>query len=196
MVDWMSDPADIQRLIGDLLRLGTVETVDPVAARCTVRVGDIVSGSIRWIAGRAGSASIFSAPTKGEQVLLFCPEGDIEAAIALPGIYSAKNKPPIARKGLHAFTFEDGSALSYDAEAHHLELKLAGQATASIVAAGGLTIEGDVTIKGKAAVEGDVTATGKIDADGDVTGKGISLASHMHDKVMAGSAVSGKPLPL
>ena len=75
--------------------------------------------------------------------------------------------------------FEDGSKLSYDAEAGELVLELAGKMR--IVAPDGLAIEGDVDV------------TGTITASEDAVADGISLKSHTHGGVQAGGASTGAP---
>ena len=51
----MSNDADTQRQIGDVVRLGTIDMVDPAAATCRVRVGDLVTGDVPWLAMRSES---------------------------------------------------------------------------------------------------------------------------------------------
>ncbi|USI72701.1 phage baseplate assembly protein V [Sphingomonas morindae] len=178
----MSGTPDIQRLIGDVVRFGTIASVDLAAARCTVAVGELETAAVPWIAGRAGDARLWSPPSVGEQVLLLCPEGDIAAGVALCGIYSDANPAPASVAGLMLLRFGDGAILSYDADGHALVARLVPDATAHIVAPGGLTIDGPVT------VNGTVTATE------DVKTAGVSLKNHVHDKVQAGGAMSGTPV--
>lgn len=42
----MSDPADNARLIGDIVREGTVESVDLAKRMCRYRTGDLVTGDV------------------------------------------------------------------------------------------------------------------------------------------------------
>jgi phage baseplate assembly protein gpV len=78
--------------------------------------------------------------------------------------------------------YEDGSAISYDPAAHVLTLALATGAAVRVVADGGARIEGDLHV------------TGAITADGDVKAGDISLTSHRHSGVSAGTAMTGAPL--
>jgi phage baseplate assembly protein V len=176
----MSDPADIQRLIGDIGRLGTIVSVDLAGATCRLEVGEIVTGDLPWLAPRAGTTRIWSPPSIGEQCLLLCPEGDTNAGIILPGIFSDARPAPSDKAEL-LIACDDGARIGYDPEAHALTALLPAGATARIEATGGITLVGDVTLEGK------LTATG------DVVAAGVSLQHHKHAGVSAGGALSGEP---
>lgn len=190
----MSTALDPQKLVGDAMRLGTIERVDLAGATCRVRVGEIVTGDIPWLAARAGSVSIWCPPSIGEQCLLLCPEGDEENGVALLGLYSDPNPAP-ASTDLFLARFADGAELTYDPAAHELRATLPGGGKVEIVAPGGLSIDaqGGVTIKGPVSIEGDVSIQGTAKASTDVIGGGKSLRDHKHTAVAAGTAVSGPP---
>lgn len=191
MNNGMSDPADTQRLIGDLIRIGVIASVDfsnPVDPLVTVTIGDLTTAPLPLIVVRAGRVVIWSPPSVGEQVLVLSPEGDTEAGLVLGGLYSSASPAPSASPDLHLIQFADGAKLSYDMAAHHLALLLPDSATAELVAPGGLTITGPVSIKGDLSIDGAASATG------DVTGQGTSLHGHIHSKVKAGTDNSGAPV--
>lgn len=183
---------DPQKLIGDVLRLGTVESVDLSEATCRVRVGEIVTGDIPWIAPRAGALRIWAPPSVGEQVLLVCPEGDELAGMALPGLFSDAFTAPRSDDSFHA-EFADGAWLNYEPVHHTLTVWLPAGGTADITAPGGLKITGPVTIAGKVTVTEDVEVAGTVKATTDVIGAGKSLKSHKHLGVQTGGGVSGLP---
>ncbi|MFD1949905.1 phage baseplate assembly protein V [Sphingomonas arantia] len=172
----MSDPSDTQRLIGDAIRLGTIETVDRAAATCTVRIGDLLTDEVPWLAFRAGGSCAWSPPTIGEQCLLLCPEGDTASGVVLLGLYSDANPAPSSADKLDLLRFADGAEISYDAVAHRLTAKLPAGGSATIDAPGGIELIGPVTITGKVTVSDDVVADG------------ISLKSHVHAGVQSGGA--------
>lgn len=183
----MADPNDIQRLVGDLLREGTIETVDLGAGKCTVRLADdFVTGPIPWAASRLGRTRIWSPPSVGEQVLVASPEGDTLRAIVIGSLRSDANPHP-ANNGSTLIEFEDGATISYDPDAHDLMAYLPSNATVLVVARGGIHFTGDLTI------DGDIRSTGTITGDADVVGAGKSLKDHVHTKVQAGAAISGPP---
>ncbi len=172
---------------GELIRFGTIASVDLAAGRCTVVAGGVVTGPIRWVAARAGATRTWSPPTIGEQVVLLAPDGEVAGAIALLGVSSIAN--PAAGNALREIVqFGDGAVLAYDPEAHALEALLPGGATARIVADGGISFVGPV------AIEGALTVTETIVAQQDVTGAGVSLQHHKHGLVKAGTDQSGEPV--
>ena len=74
----MSDPTDNARLIGDIVREGTVESVDLAKRMCRYRTGDLVTDEVPWLSSRSGATKRWSPPSVGEQGLLICPEADNE----------------------------------------------------------------------------------------------------------------------
>jgi phage baseplate assembly protein gpV len=162
-----------------LLRVGRIVGVDLPAATCIVEIGDTDSESvettdIQWGTLRAGKTRIWSPPSEGEQVLLFCPNGDIAQAVPLGALFCAGFPAPgDSERGL--IEFGDGAVIAYDPDAHHLDFTLPGGATTRIESDGGVTIVGDVTV------------------EGDVIADGVSLKQHVHEGVQPGAGVSGMP---
>ncbi len=169
----------------ELVRIGTVESVDLAAATCTVSVGDIVTPEIAWMEGRLGATRIWSPPTVGEQVLLICPEGELGLALALRGIPSDAF-PPAGDSLEELILFADGARIAYDPEGHILTAQLPAGSTA-IVTADTIEIHGNVEITG------DVAVTGTLDAQTDVIGGGKSLKTHIHSGTQPGGGQSGPP---
>lgn len=169
--------ADRDRQIGDIARMGVIESVDLAAARVTVAIGDLVTGPLPWLAMRAGSVKIWAPPSAGEQVLVIFPEGDIAAGVVLPGIYCEDNAAPTA-EDLVWIEFADGSKVTFDHESHELSVVL--------------------PVDGKLRVVGDIEVTGKITASEDVLVGPVSLKDHVHLGVTPGGGLSQKPqaLPL
>ena len=170
-----------EQLTGDVLRLGTIASVDHANATCTVESGDILTGELPWIAQRAGATRIWSPPTIGEQCLLLSPEGDIEAGIVMVGLYSDACPPPSLDPVRIVTEYPDGAIISYDHATHRLSAILPDGGTAAIEAPGGVSIIGDLDV------------TGTITASQDVLAADISLKDHRHGKVQAGAARTDKP---
>lgn len=188
------DQEDIPLDPSTLIRLGTIASVDLEKARCTVRFGiededdgGATTPPIRWLAVRAGRTRRWSAPSKDEECLLLCPDGQIGNGVALVGLYNANNPAP-ADDERDVAVFADGARIGYDPVAHVLSALLPAGAAALIEAPGGLTIRGPV------AIEGQVTVTGKLTASEDVIAAGKSLKGHKHSGVQAGAAQSGAPV--
>jgi phage baseplate assembly protein V len=177
----MRSPEDHETDADDLIRIGTVASVDLAAARCTVTIDEgAVTGPLRWIEGSMGATRSWSPPSIGEQVLVLAPAGETAAAVVLRGLVSQDFPAPDDR-AVELIKFSDGAVVSYDAEAHALEITLPAGATLAISASGGVTIDGDVEV------------TGKLTASDDVIGGGKSLKTHTHGGVQAGGAQTGQP---
>lgn len=187
MVGVMADPNDVQRLVGDIVREGTVASVNLAAGSCRVQIADdLITGDIPWSSGRVGATRIWSPPHVGEQVIVLAPEGDTHRAIVV-GSLSSDAHPHPANDGSTLIEFEDGARILYDPATHTLDASLPGNATAALVARGGIRLVGPLI------VEGDIDLQGKLTASGDVTAKGKSLASHKHTGVQTGGGISGAP---
>lgn len=179
---------EIQRLLQNLIRFGTIAEVDHDSARCRVQSGDVLTAWLPWLTLHAGSTVVtWSSPALGEQVVLLSPGGDLCSAVALHGLYSAAVPAPSNQPTLHTERFDDGAVIEYDCAAHTLRVVLPADGTATLTAPGGVTVIGDVQITG------DVAITGKVEASVDVTADGISLKNHVHGGVQAGGADSGPP---
>lgn len=188
----MTDDDDPNDVAGELIRYGTIETVDLARGRITVRVGEIVSGPVRWLQGAAGGTHVWIRPKVGEQVTLLAPHGDIEGAVAIRGMVSDAH-PPVGDADREVITFEDGAAIAYDPAAHALAAILPGGATARIEADGGITLKGDVRIEGRLQVTQDVTLEAKLTAQGEVQSGSIKLTQHKHGGVSSGGAKTAVP---
>ena len=162
----MGHPSDLPRLLGNAIQLGVVASVDLDRATCTVRLGQIVTGDVPWLAGRAGGTSAWSPPTVGEQCLLLCPEGDIAAGVALLGLYSNAQPAPSAEADLDLIAFSDGATLRYDAAAHVLRAELPEGARVEIEAPAGVLI----VAPGGVRVDGSISATDNLRAGNGATG--------------------------
>lgn len=182
----MGEHGDTERMAGDIARLGVIASVDRAAARCTVKIGDAVSGPIPWLARACGPLKIWAAPVVGEQVLIICPDAQLAGAVAVPGIFSTANPAPASDEAF-SLHFGDGAVMRYDPESSALTIALPAEGSIEIIARGGISIESDVEITG------DVAVTGKIEATGDVIGQGKSLATHRHTGVQTGAGLTGSP---
>lgn len=182
MVRGMRTPEDAPTDPDTLLRYATVASVDLGAARCTVLLDDDVeSPALPWLAPRMGETRVWLPPSVGEQVMLFCPGGEIGAGIVAGGVVSDANSAP-SDEAVPQIHFKDGAIFSYDPETSELLIQLPP---------GGSTVLVSDTVD----IVGDVNVTGKVTAGEDVIADTVSLKSHKHTGVAAGTAQSGAPLP-
>ena len=189
----MDPVSEVQRQLGNLIRIGTVADLDLVSGRCRVRTGEVVTDFLPWLAPRAGDCSEWSVPSVGEQGVVLCPGGDTHGAVFLRGLYSDAMPAPGGGDSLHLVRFPDGAQVRYDHDAHRLQALLPSGGTAEITADGGVTINGPLTVNGDTTHNGDVDVTGTVTADTDVLGGGKSLKNHKHTGIQPGGGVSGPP---
>lgn len=218
-----ADLSDLLRLLQNLIRLGTIAEVNGAKAR--VRLGPTLTTKwLNWATLRAGSTRTWSAPTVGEQVIVFSPGGDLTRGVIVPALYSQEFDAPESSDSIHTTHYPDGAVVQYNHAAHALTANLPG-GTATITAdkvtsnapsticTGDLivlknlivkqstTVEGVTTLNGgvnaKAGAAGGVAMAvqGTVKASDDVLAGAISLARHAHSGVRAGGDQSGGPLP-
>lgn len=84
--------AEADRRIANVVRVGTVKSVDPATATAVVNFGDFDSPPIPVGQLGAGAIQFWWMPSAGEQVLVTCEGGDIAQGIIVSSIY-AGNAP-------------------------------------------------------------------------------------------------------
>ncbi|HGM6414782.1 TPA: phage baseplate assembly protein V [Stenotrophomonas maltophilia] len=173
--------------VSNLMREGVVTEVDHAAALCRVRSGELETAFIPWLTPAAGKVRVWLPPSRGEQVQLLCIDGDLANAVAVPGMFSNAFPAPSSNPDLVLIQFADAATVVYDSASHALAANLPAGGTVSIVADGGVHITGPVTI------EGNVSITGKAEASEDVIAGGVSLKQHKHRDVQPGGGTSGPP---
>lgn len=141
----MQNVAELLRLIHNLIRTGTIAAVDHDAARVRVKSGELLTGWLPWIEGRAGTTRDWDPPTEGEQVIVFSPGGDPATGVVLTGLYRRAHPAPASSGDVWHRVFPDGAVLEYDHAAHYLRADIPGSA--------GLTTSGDVTVSSGGAIE-------------------------------------------
>lgn len=189
----MNDFAQINRLLENLVRLGTVAEVDHQAVRVKVQSGRLLTGWLPWLTLRAGDDREWNPPTEGEQVVLLSPSGQTANGVAIAGLFSDQHPANGDRPGLHRRTYRDGAVIEYDSIAHHLRAILPEGGSTELVSTGGITITGDITHQGNYTQTGNQTVTGTVTVSDDVLAAGISLKTHTHGQVMPGPGVTGAP---
>lgn len=206
--------AELERLLANIIRLGTVAELDEHAARVTVDVGGLVTDWLPWLTARAGATRTWSAPRPGEQVVVLSPYGDLSQAVALPAVYQDAHPAPTDSRDIERTVYPDGSSVDYDSRAGTLTVNVVGSGrvivncqSAAINAArevtlntpkttctGALTVQGHLTWKagmtgvGAAAIAGNVAISGGLSNNGTDVGAG-----HRHGGVEQGKEKSGPP---
>ena len=193
--------ADANRRLENIVRFGTVKTINPSKPipRVIVNLGDIETPEIRCLNIRSGDDSTWDMPSINEECVVISPCGDIgPTSFVLYGFYNDDHPAPSDDLNKKIRMFADGCVIAYDVSAHHLSAVLPSGGTAVLTADGGVTVNGDTTINGNLQVNGSTAMTGNntvggsqlvqgsshssgtFSSDGDVTASGISLTGHTH----------------
>lgn len=186
--------AEIQRLMLNLLRVGTVAQVDHKRARCRVRTGSLTTGWAPWFSMRAGGRAgrVWWPPVEGEQCLVLSPGGDTGNALVLCGITSdampaASSSPTEARTDWSAT-----SRMVHDRATESLSIECAASITLRCGATELQLSPGGATLKCGATVL-QLTPAGASIVPDIVGGGHVSLVGHLHGKVSTGFAKTGVP---
>lgn len=193
--------ADANRRLENIVRFGTVKTINPSKPipRVIVNLGDIETPEIRCLNIRSGDDSTWDMPSTNEECVVISPCGEIgPTSFVLYGFYNDDHPAPSDDLNKKIRMFADGCVIAYDVSAHHLSAVLPSGGTAVLTADGGVTVNGDTTINGNLQVNGSTAMTGNntvggsqlvqgsshssgtFSSDGDVTASGISLTGHTH----------------
>ena len=193
--------ADTNRRLENIVRFGTIKTINPSKPipRVIVNLGDIETPEIRCLNIRSGDDATWDMPSINEECVVISPCGDIgPTSFVLYGFYNDDHPAPSDDLNKKIRMFADGCVIAYDIAAHHLSAVLPSGGTAVLTADGGVTVNGDTTINGNLQVNGSTAMTGNntvggsqlvqgsshssgtFSSDGDVTASGISLTGHTH----------------
>lgn len=193
--------ADANRRLENIVRFGTIKTINPSKPipRVIVNLGDIETPEIRCLNIRSGDDATWDMPSINEECVVISPCGDIgPTSFVLYGFYNDDHPAPSDDLNKKIRMFADGCVIAYDVAAHHLSAVLPSGGTAVLTADGGVTVNGDTTINGNLQVNGSTAMTGNntvggsqlvqgsshssgtFSSGGDVTASGISLTGHTH----------------
>ena len=208
--------ADANRRLENIVRFGTVKTINPSKPipRVIVNLGDIETPEIRCLNIRSGDDATWDMPSINEECVVISPCGDIgPTSFVLYGFYNDDHPAPSDDLNKKIRMFADGCVIAYDVSAHHLSAVLPSGGTAVLTADGGVTVNGDTTINGNLQVNGSTAMTGnntvggsqlvqgsshssgQFSTEADVTAGNISLKNHKTSGVQPGSGTSGGPIP-
>ncbi|RQR50461.1 phage baseplate assembly protein V [Burkholderia sp. Bp9140] len=150
------DSNEINRQMRNAVRKGSIFDIDFANALCRVSIGESDENGLQtnwmpWLTPAAGDTREWLPPSKGEQVMVLGPMGDLAQGVALRGFFSDAFGAPDQSPNAHTRTYKDGARVSYDFAAHALNAVLPAGATVRIVAPVSVIVETDVaTVKAKA----------------------------------------------
>lgn len=172
--------ADANRRLENIVRFGTVKTINPSKPipRVIVNLGDIETPEIRCLNIRSGDDATWDMPSINEECVVISPCGDIgPTSFVLYGFYNDDHPAPSDDLNQKIRMFADGCVIAYDIAAHHLSAVLPSGGTAVLTADGGVTVNGDTTINGNLQVNGSTAMTGNNTVGGSQLVQGSSHSS-------------------
>ncbi|MFI8418508.1 phage baseplate assembly protein V [Serratia sp. NPDC078593] len=205
--------SDIQRLVRNLIRIGTVSEIDLERGRCRVATGGNITDWLNWLTSRAGRSRSWWAPSLGEQVLVLSLGGELDTAFVLPGVFSNDYPAPSHSADAVHIAFPDGAVIEY--EPAQGALKAVGIKSATVEAGDSVTVTADniicrasskitldapevectqqlttgsLILRQGGSLRGDLSHTG-----GSLTSNGIVVHNHTHGGVQNGGGQTGKP---
>jgi phage baseplate assembly protein V len=118
------EATDHARRLSNVARYGVVHETDYSgqtagfpAIRVSLQDGAILTDWLPWFSPRAGKDRVWDPPEVGEVVMLLAPSGELTNGVAIPGLFSDGNANG-NRAGLHRRTYDDGTVVEYDRQAH------------------------------------------------------------------------------
>lgn len=184
----MDGLVEVKRLLGNIVRIGTVADVDHDTARARLRDGALLTAWRPWKELRAGATRTWNPPTIGEQAVLLSATGDPADSIIITGVFSSDHPAPASSPDITRTVYPDGAVTEYDHANHHLQATITGSAaldadTNVAVNAGGTidaTAGGDITAhtpatltataESGAVLNADVIINGNLQLNGAFTG--------------------------
>ena len=189
---------ELQRLIDNLLRVGTVTAVR--SGQCRVKTGELETNWRPYLVPRAGNTRVRQRPTLGEQVLLLSVSGDLRNAYVLPAINQAQMSEPLPEDedpDLDLIEYPDGAVLAYRPSTG--ELHASGIKSAHLTASVRVILDTpltectqDLKVGGGIECNQGVTVGTELTASSATIG-GIAFGSHSHGGVENGPGSTGGP---
>lgn len=204
--------SELDRRVANILRVGTVIELDAANARVKVDMGDLPSEWLPWGTGRAGTTRSWSAPSVGEQVMVFAPSGELADAVVGPSIFQDLHPAPASSGDQEHIVFPDGTTVDYNSASNTLTVTVAGSGnvvincknatvnadtgvtlnTPETTCTGNLTVAKNFTMGGtgsKATITGDVEIIGS-----SLTHNGKNVGStHTHGGIQPGGSSTAVP---
>jgi phage baseplate assembly protein V len=221
MPDSATLPADTNRRVESVVRLGVISAVDPATGRCRVKTGGLETAWLPWLERRAGTTGDWDPPTPGEQCLLLSPSGEPAAGIVLTGVPSDAHPQPLHDPNKTQRRYPDGSTVEHDhgGSRYRIDIATAGSITLVIGSStlvltntgatlttpqltvdapvslfnGSVAINGGLTVSGGAGGPGNATFNGTLRTTGDIVAGTVSLQNHVHGGIQPGGGKTDKP---
>lgn len=202
------DLTELSRRLENLVRIGTVHSVDHGAVRCRVQSGDLVTQWLPWQTPHAGATRTWDPPTIGEQAIVLSPSGEAAGGLVFYGINSDAHPAPSNSPDEHVIAYPDGARITYNHASGHLSAT--GIQTAVIAASTSITLDTPRThitgecvidelltygngIAGTGGSNGNMITGAFTQEGGPLSSNGVVLDEHTHTDVMPGGSNTGGP---
>jgi len=133
--------AELERRLLNMIRFGTIASVDLNAKTCRVKLDDThTTGDLPWSVQRAGNVRTWSPLSVGEQVMIISPAGDLTQGVVTLSIYQNAHPAPSNKPNEHVTDYGDGTVITYDTTAKKLRIDCAAavEVIAPLVELGGV----------------------------------------------------------
>lgn len=167
------DLIELSRRLENLIKIGTIHSVDLVNKRARVQSGELTTQWLRWIERRCGETQTWDPPTIGEQCVVFSPSGEPANGLIIYGAPSDEIDTPSHAANEHVIKFPDGATFTYDHTASHLEIT--GIKTAVLRASKSITHDTPLThMLGQVIIEDLLTYNNGLMGDAGSNGNNIT----------------------
>ncbi len=207
---------ELQRLLANMIRVGTVAELDEAKARVKVKAAGLTTDWLPWGTGRAGSTRTVSMPSVGEQVMVFSPYGDTAQGVVGFSLYQDAHPSPSNTKDKETTIYPDGSTVEYDSASNTLTVTVAGSGnvvvnckaatvnaeTSATLNTPTTTCTGNLVVEGSITYGQGMTGTGGAEINGDFAAQGGAFthnsknvgSTHAHSGVQAGGSNTAAPV--
>lgn len=178
---------ELNRIVANIVRLGRIETVDltKTPPKVTVKIGNLITAELDFVTLRAGEDKSWWPVTAGEQVIVLSPDGNLTKGLVIGSIFQNSIPPSTNVGNLIRTDYSDGAVTEYDKDNHRMKITLPTDGTLEIVASGGVSIIGDLTVNGNITSTNNVTDSTRSMADD----RGI-YNTHKHPGVTSGTSTT------
>lgn len=160
--------AELYRQFNNLVRVGTVHSVDYNKNLARVAFGAAVTDYLPWLTTRAAGNRTYDSLEVGEQVFVITPPG--QALGVIVGVLNQNAYPPPEQSSeIQKTVYKDGSVIMYDRASHVLTADIKGDV--NVVASGNVQVEAGDSISATAGKAVEITAGTSVT----VTAKKITL---------------------
>lgn len=156
---------ELARKLSNIIRIGQIIKVDYLKAKAIVKMGDIETDYLPWITNHAGAVRNWAPLSKGSQVIVLAPDGELNRGVILPSLYRNLYPAPANTENQHTIHFADGSTIEYDTDTKSLSLDIKGNL--NIIVGGSFNlIAKQATISATTTIEGNLDTTGTVNLSG------------------------------